>query len=107
MTILNEIKEPNHEDKCAKCPDTRVVCMGAGKQEEYLCGLVKFGWSGNGFTRGRFMHQTASQGHQYYPNFINRFNLRLLYRMDDKPKLINRYFFGISKFYYLFYCGCI
>lgn len=80
------------------CADIVVVGMGAGKQEEYLAGLLNSGWAGEAYTCGGFMHQTAGAGHAYYPAWIDRYNLRFLYRMYDEPKLINRYFFDYPVF---------
>lgn len=74
-------------------PDIVVVGMGAGLQEMFLIDLRKTGWSGIGFTCGGFIHQTASSTDiKYYPDFIDRFNLRWVYRMYDEPILIKRYF---------------
>lgn len=73
-------------------PDLVVVGMGAGLQEQFLVDLKKAGWHGLGFTCGGFFHQTA-RGGKYYPDLINRFNLRWLYRIYDEPKLFKRYFF--------------
>ena len=44
-----------------------------------------------GMTCGGFLHQTANNI-KYYPNWIDRFNLRGFYRMYDEPYLIKRYF---------------
>ncbi|MEQ5857771.1 WecB/TagA/CpsF family glycosyltransferase [Halomonas sp. EF61] len=82
-------------------PDLVIVSMGALRQEEFLVDLRKRGWVGRGFTCGGFFHQTAKAGINYYPKWIDKLNLRWLYRMFDEPKLIKRYFFyyPVSLFY--------
>ena len=69
-----------------------VICgMGTPLQEQFLIDLQKSGWTGEGYTCGGFLHQTAA-GIKYYPNWINTLGLRAFFRMYDEPKLINRYF---------------
>ncbi|WP_022947245.1 WecB/TagA/CpsF family glycosyltransferase [Methylohalobius crimeensis] len=72
-------------------PDVVVVGMGTPRQERFLMQLVDAGWAGSGFTCGGFLHQTAS-GTRYYPDWVNRFSLRWLYRIVDEPRLLSRYF---------------
>jgi N-acetylglucosaminyldiphosphoundecaprenol N-acetyl-beta-D-mannosaminyltransferase len=69
-----------------------VICgMGTPLQEQFLIDLQKSGWTGEGYTCGGFLHQTAA-GIKYYPNWINTLGLRAFFRMYDEPKLIKRYF---------------
>lgn len=69
-----------------------LICgMGTPLQEEFLVMLKENGWQGTSFTCGGFIHQSALKGQQYYPNWINRFNLRFAYRIWDEPKLVKRY----------------
>ncbi|MAW21314.1 MAG: glycosyltransferase [Flavobacteriales bacterium] len=69
-----------------------VVCgMGTPLQEQFLLGLQQSGFKGRGYTCGGFLHQTANNI-SYYPNWVDRFNLRGFYRMYDEPYLIKRYF---------------
>lgn len=86
----------------SKNPDIVVVGMGAPLQEKFLIDLRKSGWKGTGYTCGGFFHQTARGGTQYYPEWMNRFNLRWLYRMIDEPKLVRRYFLDYPKFMVVF-----
>jgi exopolysaccharide biosynthesis WecB/TagA/CpsF family protein len=72
-------------------PDVVVVGMGAGYQENFLNDLKVEGFQGRAFSCGGFMHQTVSKGGEYYPDWIDRLNLRFLYRMYDEPKLVPRY----------------
>lgn len=73
-------------------PDIVVVGMGTPLQEEFLLMLRGAGWRGQGFTCGGFFHQTSARGGKYYPKWIDKLNLRWLYRMWDEPKLLKRYF---------------
>ncbi|MFT4848175.1 MAG: exopolysaccharide biosynthesis WecB/TagA/CpsF family protein [Sediminicola sp.] len=71
-------------------PDIVVVGMGTPLQEGFLVDLKEKGWKGKGFTCGGFFHQT-SKNLRYYPYWIDKFNLRWLYRLCDEPKLIRRF----------------
>ena len=71
-------------------PELIIVGMGSPLQEEYLSKLKGAGWNGIGFTCGGFLHQT-SKNVDYYPKWINKLNLRWLYRIYNEPKLIKRY----------------
>lgn len=73
-------------------PDIVVCGMGTPLQEQFLVDLQAAGWKGRGYTCGGFLHQTANNI-QYYPNWIDTFNLRGFYRMYDEPYLMRRYFF--------------
>lgn len=76
-----------------------VICgMGCPAQEQFLISLKEVGWNGIGFTCGGFFKQTASKSGGYYPKYIDKFNLRFIYRMIDEPKLIARYLIDYPKF---------
>tara|TARA_R110002111_G_scaffold145581_1_gene212055 strand:- start:8343 stop:9050 length:708 start_codon:yes stop_codon:yes gene_type:complete len=80
-----------------------VVCgMGTIHQEKFLLDLIASGWSGSGYTCGGFFHQTAKKGVEYYPDWINRLNLRWLYRIFDEPKLTRRYTVDLVRFVFSF-----
>jgi|AntDeeMinimDraft_5_1070356.scaffolds.fasta_scaffold11479_2 N-acetylglucosaminyldiphosphoundecaprenol N-acetyl-beta-D-mannosaminyltransferase len=83
-------------------PSIVIVGMGTPAQEKFLVDLKSAGWAGKGYTCGGFLHQTAHGGTQYYPEWMNRMNLRWLYRMIDEPKLIRRYFIDYPKFIFVF-----
>lgn len=68
-----------------------IVGMGAGKQETFGLGLLRRGFRGLVYTCGGFFHQTSMRGAVYYPAWVDRFNLRWLYRIWDEPKLFRRY----------------
>lgn len=92
--VINSIKKIN--------PDIVIAGLGVPLQELFLIDLRKNGWRGTGFTCGGFIHQT-SKGIQYYPDWINKFNLRWLYRIYDEPKLFRRYTIDYTKFLFLFF----
>ncbi|MBE1424958.1 N-acetylglucosaminyldiphosphoundecaprenol N-acetyl-beta-D-mannosaminyltransferase [Desulfomicrobium macestii] len=79
-----------------------IIGMGAPYQEKFLLDLIATGWHGIGYTCGAFLHQTASQGIDYYPRWIDKLNLRWMYRIYDEPKLFNRYMFEYPKFIVFF-----
>lgn len=83
-------------------PEFIVIGMGAPLQERFLIDLWDAGWSGKGYTCGGFFHQTAKSGLKYYPKWMDRFNLRWLYRMIDEPKLMRRYCIDYPKFAFFF-----
>lgn len=72
-------------------PDFVIVGMGVIMQEEFLYMVKKAGFKGIGFTCGGFIHQTAQNEINYYPGWIDRMNLRFLYRMYKEPHTRKRY----------------
>lgn len=70
-----------------------VICgMGAPHQERFLLGLKNSGWTGLGFTCGGYLDQALDGGVKYYPEWVNRFNLRAPYRLFREPgRLWRRY----------------
>lgn len=72
-------------------PDFLIVGMGAIAQERFLLKVKETGFKGIGFTCGGFIHQTASNMIDYYPAWIDRMNLRFLYRMYKEPHTRKRY----------------
>lgn len=49
------------------------------------------GFKGIGFTCGGFIHQTAKNEIDYYPAWVNRMNVRFIYRMYKEPHTRKRY----------------
>ena len=82
-------------------PDIVICGMGTPLQEQFLLDLKSIGWDGIGFTCGGFLHQTAKKL-EYYPKYIDKYNLRWLYRIFDEPKLIKRYTVDYIKFVFIF-----
>ena len=72
-------------------PDFLIVGMGAIKQEEFLLKVKDAGYQGIGFTCGGFIHQTARNMIDYYPAWMDRMNLRFVYRMWKEPHTRKRY----------------
>lgn len=72
-------------------PDFLIVGMGIGMQEKFLLKAKEAGFKGIGFTCGGFVHQTAKDEIEYYPAWIDKMNLRFLYRMYKEPHTRKRY----------------
>lgn len=72
-------------------PDFLIVGMGALMQERFLLKVKGAGYQGIGFTCGGFIHQTARDEIDYYPAWIDRMNLRFLYRMYKEKHTRKRY----------------
>ena len=72
--------------------NSAVICgMGAPRQERFLLKLKQSGWVGAGFTCGGFLDQVLEDIH-YYPGWIDRYNLRFMYRLYREPgRLWRRY----------------
>lgn len=67
-----------------------VVCgMGAPLQERFLNQLVSTGWQGVGVTCGGFLDQTT-KGAGYFPGWVDRLNIRFLYRLVKEPRRLWR-----------------
>lgn len=72
-------------------PDFLIVGMGVLMQERFLLKVKNAGFRGIGFTCGGFIHQTSKDEMDYYPAWIDRMNLRFLYRMYKEPHTRMRY----------------
>lgn len=72
-------------------PDFLIVGMGALMQEKFLLKVKKAGFNGVGFTCGGFIHQTSKNEIDYYPAWVDKTNLRFLYRMWKEPHTRKRY----------------
>lgn len=74
-----------------KNPDAVVVGMGAVRQEEFLLHLKEAGYKGMALTCGGFLDQYLLAD-DYYPDWIDRYNLRFAYRLYKEPqRLWQRY----------------
>lgn len=71
-------------------PDYLIVGMGIVLQEKMLLCAKREGFGGIGFTCGGFIHQLCG-GKDYYPEWIDRHNLRFVYRMYKEPHTRSRY----------------
>ena len=72
-------------------PDYLIVGMGVIKQEEFLLRVKEAGYQGIGFTCGGFISQIAQNNIDYYPAWVDRMNVRFLYRMYKEPHTRKRY----------------
>lgn len=72
-------------------PDFLIVGMGAIVQERFLLKVKKAGFKGVGFTCGGFIHQTSKEQIDYYPEWVDKYNVRFLYRMYKEPHTRKRY----------------
>ena len=72
-------------------PDFLIVGMGVLMQERFLLKVKDAGFGGIGFTCGGFIHQTAKDEIDYYPGWVDRLNLRFLYRMYKEKHTRKRY----------------
>ena len=72
-------------------PDFLIVGMGALMQEKFLLKVKRAGYQGIGFTCGGFIHQTSKNEIDYYPAWVDKTNLRFMYRMWKEPHTRKRY----------------
>lgn len=72
-------------------PDFLIVGMGALMQEKFLLKVKSVGYQGVGFTCGGFIHQTSKNEIDYYPAWVDKTNLRFVYRMWKEPHTRKRY----------------
>ena len=84
------------EDIIDHCPDIVILGLG-GKKQEIVASQLKPFIDAYIFTCGAFISQTTKEAH-YYPTFINKYNLRWLYRFYKEPHTINRVFLNYPLF---------
>lgn len=72
-------------------PDFLIVGMGTLMQEKFLLKVKNVGFQGVGFTCGGFIHQTSKNEIDYYPAWVDKTNLRFVYRMWKEPHTRKRY----------------
>ena len=72
-------------------PDFLIVGMGILAQERFLLTVKEEGFQGIGFTCGGFIHQTSKNEIDYYPDWIDKANLRFFYRMYKEKHTRKRY----------------
>ena len=72
-------------------PDFLIVGMGSLMQEKFLLKVKNAGYQGVGFTCGGFIHQTSKNEIDYYPAWVDKTNLRFIYRMWKEPHTRKRY----------------
>jgi len=72
-------------------PDFLIVGMGVLMQEDFLFRVKKNGYLGVGFTCGGFIHQTFKSEINYYPKWVDKINMRFVYRMYKEKHTRKRY----------------
>lgn len=82
-------------EECCKIrdlnPDFLIVGMGVVAQEDFLLKAKTIGYNGIGFTCGGFIHQTSKDEIDYYPKWVDKLNIRFLYRMHREKHTRIRY----------------
>ncbi len=82
-------------------PDFILIGMGSPLQEKFAADLRDAGFKGIGFTCGGFLHQTSAHIN-YYPGWIDRYNLRAFYRIYREKGLMGRLYNVLIQFPALF-----
>lgn len=84
-------KEYAIQEIIQKEPDFLIVGMGIIIQEQFLLKAKQMGFKGIGFTCGGFIHQTSKNEINYYPKWVDKYNIRFLYRMYKEKHTRKRY----------------
>ncbi|MBD5266817.1 MAG: WecB/TagA/CpsF family glycosyltransferase [Bacteroides sp.] len=92
-TAINEIVKRDS--------DFTVVGMGSPLQEQFALDLKDAGYKGIVFTCGGFLHQTSNRIN-YYPKWVNKYNLRAFYRLFHEKGLWSRLYNVLIEFPILF-----
>lgn len=95
ITVISDGFYPEHtEDELlsrAFLCDVVVCSMGAPRQEDFLHKLRGKGWHGTGFTCGGYFDQlVAAQGGDYYPAWMDKLDLRWVYRIAREPRRLTK-----------------
>ena len=100
--------DTTHKNKCINQiislePDFILLGMGTEYQDLFALNIFSKYSHCQIFTCGGFIHQTRINQGKYYPNFIDKFNLRWFYRLLNEKNIINKIFPSIIYcFIYLF-----
>lgn len=89
------------EEIVSKQPDFTLIGMGSPLQETFAADLRDAGYKGIGFTCGGFLHQTSSNIN-YYPEWVNKYELRAFYRLYKEKGLFGRLYNVLLQFPALF-----
>lgn len=71
--------------------DFAIIGMGSPIQEQFALELKQRGFKGIIFTCGGFLHQTSMRMN-YYPDWVNKYNLRAFYRLAHEKGMFKRLF---------------
>ena len=82
-------------------PNFVIVVMGSPLQEQFILDLKNRGYKGIAFTCGGFLHQTI-ESINYYPTWVNKYNLRAFYRLYKEKGLFGRMYNVLLEFPILF-----
>lgn len=82
-------------------PDFVVIGMGTPLQEQFAIDLREAGYDGISFTCGGYLRQ-ASTGIHYFPDWVNKFNLRGFYRQFKEKGIFKRNYNTLIEFPILF-----
>ena len=89
-------------------PDIVVCGMGTPTQEYFIKELLDKGFKGNAYTCGGFLSQTTKKIN-FYPKWIDKYNLRFLYRFykekHTRKRLLRDYPIFICVFMYDLFCN--
>lgn len=99
--LLPEYRQAEIEKIVSINPTYVIVGMGAPIQERFAIDLKNAGYKGIIFTCGGFLHQ-SSNNINYYPNWINKYNLRAFYRLFHEKGLWGRLYNVLIEFPILF-----
>lgn len=99
--LLPKHRQQEIENILGLNPDFCIVGMGSPIQEQFAIDLKRAGYCGIIFTCGGFLHQTAA-GINYYPAWVNRYNLRAFYRLYREKGLFKRLYNVLIEFPILF-----
>ena len=77
--------------------DIVIVGMGAVLQERFIVDLKQCGYNGIAFTCGGYLRQ-ASTGLDYYPEWVDKYNLRGFYRLFNEKGMLKRLFNVLIEF---------
>ena len=99
--LLPEDRDKEIRNIVALNPDFVIVGMGSPIQERFCIDLKEAGYKGIAFTCGGFLHQTAA-GINYYPEWVNKYNLRAFYRLFHEKGLWGRLYNVLLEFPILF-----
>ena len=73
-------------------PQLVIVGMGCPLQDFFLIRLKEFGYNGLAFSCGGLIHQ-SEKSLNYYPKFVNRYNLRVFYRLIKERSILEKFKF--------------
>lgn len=94
---VESLEERIWEDIQNSNADIIIIGMGTPKQDLMALKLKEKGYMGSVYTCGGFLHQTIEKIN-YYPFWINKLNLRSMYRLYKEPETLKRFFKTYPKF---------